>query len=177
MSFWCRYQAVVVNWYHSAFLLLFVLQTKGLVLTAVWIRASTSSQELYGSWDEGRVFSRITSFSRKPYFQWWEFDYYFNIWLISCALIMSCFVMCVTPKEQFVWKFSSMVGTLVLTWTLLLEKGIHSPPQCDPCQLHTLSFYCQKSIGVEISITDWFVWHVSSIFLCSFSPEQLKELM
>lgn len=32
VSFWCRYQAVVVNWYHSLFLLLFVLQIKDLLL-------------------------------------------------------------------------------------------------------------------------------------------------
>lgn len=131
--------------------------------TAVGVTASISSQELYGSWDEGCVFSTITWFSRKPYFQWWEFDYYFSIWLISCVLTMSCFVMYVTPKEQFVWKFSNLVGTLVFTWavlrilTQLLGKGTHFPPQCDPCQLHEILlffFYYWESIGVEISIAN-----------------------
>lgn len=70
-------------------------------------------------------------FQYKPYFQWWEFDY-FNIWLISCVLIVSYFVMCVIPKEQFVWKFSNLLRILVFTWTVLriliqlLEEGIHS---------------------------------------------------
>lgn len=56
--------------------------------------------------------------------------------------------MYVTPKvkEQFVWKFSSLLGILdlkraalgVLIW--LLKPGVHFPPECDPRQLHPLLY-------------------------------------
>lgn len=112
---------------------------------------------------------------------WWQFDYYFNIWLISCILKTSCSIMCVTPKvkEQFGGKFSSLVGTLVLKWATLgvliqlLEPGVRFPPQCGPCQLHPL-LYESFFIG-EKSVRCWSlhyclcVWHMLYIFLHPFS--------
>lgn len=74
--------------------------------------------------------------------------------------------MYVTPKvkEQFAWKFSSLVGTLdlkqaalgVLIW--LLKPGVHFPPECDPRQLHPLlyeSFFllAKKPCNIEIFVT------------------------
>lgn len=93
--------------------------------------------------------------------QRWQFDYYFNIWLISCVLKMSCSVTYVTPKvkEQFVWKFSSLVWLLVLKWAALgvlidsLELGVHFPPQCDPRQLHPLLY--ESSFIEEKSMRCW----------------------
>lgn len=88
------------------------------------------------------------------------------IWLISCILKTSCAVVCVTPKvkEQLVWKFSSLEGTVVLKqagvragWPLLSSVWpLPAPPPAlwfffyemlessllSMCMAHAKTYFC-----------------------------------
>lgn len=97
--------------------------------------------------------------------------------------------MYVTPKvkEQFVWKFSSLVGTLDLKRAApgvlirLLKPGVHFPPECDPRQLHPLlyeSFFllAKKPRDIEIFVTVYVYGTCHTYFFVLCLKEHFNKL-